>query len=226
MSSSPTPYDAAIEDVEGKIRQLQAVLETLRSLRAAPADGSSPSAPVGSSREGDTEIRHDTFFGMTIADAARKYLTMVKHTKSTADIASALESGGMKHASKDFNMTLRSVLSPREEFVRVNSDWGLTEWYPGMGRGRKAKVVEKPKKDVALKPRSTKPAKKSSSQPKEGTRKAKILNVMQTAPEKYWTAREVTDIMKDPSVTSVQSVMTTMISSGELTKGERGYRLP
>lgn len=146
MSANPSPYDAAIEQLEGQIRHLQSILDSLKVLRTAP-DGSPLVFSSGASRDADVEIRHDTFFAMTIADAVRKYLGMVKVTKSTADIAAALERGGLKHSSKDFSTTVRSILGQqREVFTRVpNGDWGLNEWYPGQGRGKKVKG-EKPRK--------------------------------------------------------------------------------
>lgn len=138
-----TPYDAAIAEVQTKIEELKTTLATLLRLQAE--HGSSPSGSV-SLRGNETDISHDTFFNMTIADAAKKYLLIVKTSKPTAEIAAALERGGLKHSSKDFPTTVRSILGQREEFTRVpNGEWGLTEWYPGMRRGRKAKS-EKPKK--------------------------------------------------------------------------------
>lgn len=152
-SPSPSPYDPAIESLENQIRHLQSLLESLKALRLG-SDGSPLAFSPPGSREAESEVRHDTFFAMTIADAAKKYLSMMKATKSTAVIAEALERGGLKHSSKSFPTTLRSVLGPREEFTRVpNGDWGLSEWYPGQGRGKKAKP-EKPKRKVARKKRT------------------------------------------------------------------------
>lgn len=152
MTPEVGPFDAAIAEVEARIKNLQITLESLKQLRAS-ADGAT-AASVADSRQ-EVEVQHDSFFGMTIADAVRKYLNMVKHTKSTAEIAEVLEQGGLKHASKDFQTTLRSVLGPREEFLRVNGEWGLASWYPGLGRGRKPKT-EKPVKRA--KPQNTRRA--------------------------------------------------------------------
>src|SRR2546428_644363 len=111
--NSPSPYDAAIADVENRIRSMQSALETLKQLRASALG--EPMPPAGSGgRSAESEVQHDSFFSMTIADAAKKYLTMVKGTKSTAEISAALEHGGLKHSSKDFPTTVRSILGPRE----------------------------------------------------------------------------------------------------------------
>jgi hypothetical protein len=141
MMPETSPFDAAIAELEERIRSMQVTLDTLRAFRAHP-EGAPPTPPANA-HSGKGEVQHDSFFGMTIADAARKFLGIVKRTKSTAEIASALEAGGLKHASKDFQTTIRSTLAHKEEFLRVNGDWGLTEWYPGKGRGRQAATPKK-----------------------------------------------------------------------------------
>src|SRR5438477_13138557 len=102
MSSSAipkaTPFDSAVAEVQAKIEEMKTTLATL--LRLQTEYGGAPSGPARGG--GETEISHDSFFGMTIADAAKKYLGMVKATKSTAVIAEALERGGLKHSSKSF----------------------------------------------------------------------------------------------------------------------------
>lgn len=145
------PFDAAIAELESRIRAMQITLETLKQLRAQ-SDGAGPSS-ASVPRSVEAEVQHDSFFGMTIADAAKKYLSMVKRTQSTGEIAVALESGGLKHASKDFQQTLRATLGQKGElFLRVNGDWGLNEWYPGKGRGKK---TEKPRRTVKKKKRKS-----------------------------------------------------------------------
>lgn len=140
-----TPFDAAIAEVRLKIDELTTTLGTLLRLQAEQGGSISPVT----SRGGEAEISHDTFFNMTIGEAAKKFLAMVKTTKSTAEIAEGLERGGLKHSSKSFATTVRSIIGAREDFTRVpNGDWGLTEWYPGMGRGRKP-TKEKPKRRKA-----------------------------------------------------------------------------
>jgi hypothetical protein len=139
MMPEPGPFDTAIVELQNRIRPLQEALNVLLAQRNLTC-GSETAASTASAngRASDVEVQHDSFFGMTIGDAAKKYLSMMKVTKSTADIAGALERGGLKHTSKDFPTTVRSILGPREDFTRVpNGDWGLAEWYAGKGRGKK-----------------------------------------------------------------------------------------
>jgi len=199
MTPETSPFDAAISELEARIQKLQGTLETLKLLRSG-AEGTIPGSASMTPRPGDAEVQHDSFFGMTIADATRKYLNMAKHTKSTAEIAEALETGGLKHASKNFQTTLRATLGQKEEFLRVNGEWGLAEWYPGLGRGKKAKA-EKPKK--ARKVRAN--AKKTASKAAKAAGPILAESGVQTGPqarvEEYLaahpdaTAREIADAL-------------------------------
>jgi hypothetical protein len=218
MSTEASPFDSAIAEVEARIEALHTTLETLRQLRAQAG----AAIPQGASRAtggGESEVQHDSFFGMTIGDAAKKYLNFVKATRSTADIGGALERGGLKHASKDFNTTVRSVLGGREDFLRVNGDWGLTEWYPGQGRGKKAKP-EKQATPRAGKPKS-KPTEKAT--PTDGlTRRERILRTMRTDPSKGWTAGEIAMATSDKRKL-VQATLSTM--DGIVRADTGGYRV-
>lgn len=164
-----TPFDAAVAEVQAKIEELKTTLATLLRLQAE--QGGAPSLSAGL-RGGETEISHDTFFNMTIGEAAKKYLAIVKTTKSTAEIAEGLERGGLKHSSKSFPTTVRSIIGAREDFTRVpNGDWGLTEWYPGMGRGKKPRN-EKPKKKAKAGARKQRIVKKQATKSESGPKPA------------------------------------------------------
>lgn len=85
----------------------------------------------------DEALMDDTFFGLSLVDAARKYLRIVKRKKSTKEVMQALEAGGFTHTSKNFFTTVFSALqreSEKEasEIVKVGKEWGLMDWYPGM----------------------------------------------------------------------------------------------
>jgi biotin operon repressor len=157
---------------------------------------------------------------MTIGDAAKKYLTMAKATKSTADIAAALERGGLKHSSKDFQATVRAILGQSDDFVRVpNGEVGLAEWYPGMGRGKKGKTEKSGK---AAKRRKVKPPSKSRN---DATLEDRILKTMKGEANKDWGSAEIATAL-DAKRESVQSTMSRLAKAGDkVTKADKGYRL-
>lgn len=136
MTQEFTPYETVIADLEQKRDQLTATIEMLKAIRGTvttilpESRGAAPQAV-------DTEIKRDSFFGMKLPDAARKYLSMAKTTKSNPDLCNALLSGGFKTSSANFTEVVRSTLQRNKDFVKVNGEWGLAEWYPGRGGGRR-----------------------------------------------------------------------------------------
>jgi hypothetical protein len=82
-------------------------------------------------QNGAVAFSNDAFFGMTISDASRKYLTAIKKTATARAITDALLAGGFKSAAKNFVESVRSILSRNSSFALVNGEFGLAEWYPG-----------------------------------------------------------------------------------------------
>lgn len=148
--------DATIADLEARRDHLSGMIESLKQIRDQGTVPASSMNTTGAAGQGQ-EVRHDSFFGMTLVDGMKKYLTMTKQTRSAPDIAEALTRGGMKSAAKDFVGNVRSTLSKNEDFVSVkNGEWGLTEWYP---KRREPKTTAKAKKRVKTKPGPTTAAK-------------------------------------------------------------------
>jgi len=124
-----SPYDLVIADLEGKRDQITAAIEMLKALRATGA--LSAPLPVPSQRQPITaaEIPRDAFFGMTLPEAAKKYLSIERVTKPNPELCSALINGGFKTQSNNFSEVVRSTLQRHADFVKVNGEWGLAEWY-------------------------------------------------------------------------------------------------
>src|ERR1039458_1870092 len=102
MDQDPTHIDATIAALEGWLERISTAIETLKYFRSQ--GGSLPNMPplAGVRSSSNGEISHDTFFKMTVPDAAEKYLKLVKKTKPTSEIATSLLNGGLKSTSKDF----------------------------------------------------------------------------------------------------------------------------
>jgi hypothetical protein len=147
MAANPNPYDLVIADLESKRAELDKAIQLMKKLR--DGDSSPVAEPVSSVVLTATpaftlpfdidSLPTDTFFGMTIADAAAKFLTMVgRKPQSTNAIIGALERGGIM--DKKYS-TVYAVLSRRAErqrdIVNVHGDWGLREWY---GNSRKPRA--------------------------------------------------------------------------------------
>jgi hypothetical protein len=140
MSQELTAYDAVIADLEARRDQLTSMIETLKQMKVlgAPLPPTVGAGGVVRSQI-DTDIAHDAFFQMPIPDAVKKYLGMVKQTKPLGVLCDALLAGGLKTAATNFKETVRSIINRNAEFVNVNGQWGLAEWYPQMRREKKTR---------------------------------------------------------------------------------------
>ena len=149
MGATPSDYDAVIADLESRILEWQRTIEVLKIMRdhtgvvplplPAALTALQPHSP-------GADFPSDAFFNMSIPDAVKKYLAMVKRKQSTKRIVEALERGGYPHQSKNFYNTVFGVLNrhwkTQGEIVKVGSEWGLAEWYGG------ARPKEKPKRSL------------------------------------------------------------------------------
>lgn len=111
--------DAAIAGVTALLGESEAALQACLPV---PLPNIQESGDVGSG----------SFADLTLAEAARAYLDMVKEPQSTAEIAEALLRGGYPTESRNFRNTVRSVLDRHAktsgEIVKVHRNWGLAEW--------------------------------------------------------------------------------------------------
>jgi hypothetical protein len=136
-------YEKALADMKadrGKLDDAISAMERLLGIEGAPPSDSAPNSSIS---RPDTTLRADTFFGMGIVPAAKKYLRMKREPLTTAQLRAGLEAGGLKHTSKDFTNTLGAVLyrdaEKTGELVRVKNTWGLKEWYPGLRKSSQGK---------------------------------------------------------------------------------------
>jgi hypothetical protein len=148
MAEKGVDYSAVLADLRARKLALEKAIQGIELLIVSGAQGSSISQ--GASEGGQdasppdqgvpASVEPDTFFKMTIADAAKKFLRIVKKKQATRAIAEALEKGGITHSSENFTNTVAAIL--RREWkkdggiVNVHGNWGLVEWYPGLNRKR------------------------------------------------------------------------------------------
>jgi hypothetical protein len=172
----PLDLGAVIAELEAKKAVIDNAIQALRALSPVGADGAVGSilgstvlpASGGGGRIIDPDkIPADAFFGMrSIADAAKKYLGLVKRKQTTKQIVEALERGGFPHQSKSFYSTVYTALQREEEreggeIARIGSEWAMASWYPGRARRPKETEAKRPKKKAA---KGAKSSPKSSPQ--------------------------------------------------------------
>jgi hypothetical protein len=136
-SDTAVNYEAVLSDLKAKRAAIDSAIAAIEAIL-----GQGSSIPVPTIQGPTAEIRPDSFFGMSIPEAAKKFLVMSKKPRSTQEIAEALLNGGMTSASGNFANSVGSVLNRQDkssgEIVRVSRGlWGLAEWYPGRKRNFK-----------------------------------------------------------------------------------------
>ena len=151
MSQEPFDFEAVITHLEAKRASLDAAISALRlALDMGATTALSGATPSAATKPIDpANIRDDAFFGLSIGDAAKRYLEMVKRKQSIKEIADALDRGGLPHTSSNFMNTVGTMLNRAAkndpELVRVGrGEWGLAGWY-----GNRRPKPEPPKRTRA-----------------------------------------------------------------------------
>jgi hypothetical protein len=89
------------------------------------------------------QVRPDEFFRLSIPEAVKKYLAIMKRPQGPKVIVAGLEAGGVLSNAKNFYGNVYKELmrmSERGELVNTPSGWALSEWYPN-----KPKQIDAPR---------------------------------------------------------------------------------
>jgi hypothetical protein len=223
MDQDLTHIDATIAALEGWLERISTTIGTLKYFRSQ--GGSVPDMPplAGVRASSSGEISHDTFFKMTVPDAAEKYLKLATKTKLTSDIAKALLAGGLKSTSKDFAGMVKTVLSRDARFTRVEKEWGLVEWYPGMRRGNRPATnetsVNSKSSDVSVKKQPKHEHKKAGVNP--DSVKGRTLALLDSKPGELFTAKKTAEALGQP-VPSVRTLLCDLFKDRFIAKPKAG----
>jgi hypothetical protein len=132
MSTNPIDWEAVIADLEAKKAQLDSVIQAIRGIaNLGVLVGTVPTTQNGS-------IPSDAFLGMSIPEATKKLLGIVRKRLGTPEIIRMLSQGGLPEPAYN---TAYAVLRRRQQqvgdIVNINGDWGLKEWTPGYNPPKK-----------------------------------------------------------------------------------------
>jgi hypothetical protein len=144
---APNAYDVVIASLEGERQRLTDMIHALRRIKNLGIPFEATKAIISHEPNNPAyvaaQIPHDAFFGMTIPDAARKYLTWgaSRKTKSNAELCDGLLAGGFQTSAANFAESVRSTLSRNNDFVKIQGQWGMREWYGDRAGKRKPRRV-------------------------------------------------------------------------------------
>lgn len=139
--SGNDPYDVVIADLLRQRDEIDAAIQAIQRVHAKVAAGSASGQPAPSAAR--PEATGD-FLGLSIAEAAKKLLSLRRRTMTTSEIAEGLKSAGYPMTAAEPGNVVGSVLSRRfdnvGDVVRVaRGQWGLLEWYPNRSFRKKDK---------------------------------------------------------------------------------------
>jgi hypothetical protein len=152
------------------------------------------------------EIRPDEFFGMTQAEAARKYLKRIGHAISFEELVSALQAGGCKVGGENPKKILYiSLVRNTRDFVPPQTGYiGLREFYPSGAGGRptKDRLERAPRKSMRAKKDRRAPKKQATPQRTTEASKTK------TAKKKSSLGPVVRAILGDKQARTIDEIVT------------------
>lgn len=171
----PVDYQAVVADLKARRARLDQLIAAFEALVLGQGDVPELeplSAGSGASSIPPMSIHPDTFFGLSMIDAAKKFLKMARRAQHTAGIADAIGQGGLKRP--DVN-TLSSILvraAKGREIVKVGKGmWGLPEFYPKVSKEPAEEQRKRPGlRKVGRPPKA--PSAKKTGQPKKAAPKA------------------------------------------------------
>jgi DNA-directed RNA polymerase delta subunit len=188
--NAPTQYDAVLADLHAKRDEIESAINTILFLQgsgSAVTSTANANGAVRATRAG--AIPSNAFFGMSLVDAAKKYIELSQAKRTLAQIVKGLEEGGMPPQKRD---TVYAALRRRESTVgdvmRVGEEWGLKDWFAGISVGEAAKT--KTTKSKKGKKKTKKATKAVASRPT----KTEPTDIPMTAPEKTSTKDNASDI--------------------------------
>jgi len=140
MATEPINYEAVIAALEEKIAQLQNAVAAIKAVAGmGPLLSISPQGIVSPSGT----ISSDAFLGMSIPEATKKLLGIVRKRLSTPDVIKMLVQGGAPEPAYN---TAYAVLRRRQlqvgDIININGEWGLKEWTPNYKPPVKKKTDE------------------------------------------------------------------------------------
>jgi hypothetical protein len=135
MTNLNINYSAVLADLEARKEELESAISAVKTILAAGG------ISVAGHSEGvysPENIPVGSFLRLSIPEATKKFLDMVKTKQGVPQITKALERGGLPRSKQN---TIYSVLRRREsivgDIIRVDDEWALAEWYPNNPNLRK-----------------------------------------------------------------------------------------
>lgn len=150
--SANVDYEAVLADLRAKRDKIDAAISGIEVMLGIQALSSVATKPHKDVKEANI-LGPGAFLGMTIADAAKKYLEHKRQNQRTEEILKALVEGGLVLTGESPINVVGSVLNRNYnnggEIVKVaRGVWGLAAWHPRLKKkavdAKNGSTVEEP----------------------------------------------------------------------------------
>jgi hypothetical protein len=144
-----TDYTKILDDLIAEREQLDQMIKWVKA-RLGRTDGESNTPTVQITKAEPMRfprLAGDDFFRMTVSEAIKAYLSMVKRPQTAREITDALKAGGLTFKAKNLYQTVFPTLArmaneAKEVDKLPDGTWGLAEWYSGARRESKQQASE------------------------------------------------------------------------------------
>ena len=131
-SDQSVDYEAVLADLRSKRDRINAAIEGIETMLGI---ANIESQDAGGPSDGKHRLGPGAFLGMSIADAAKKYLALKRENQRTEEILNALREGGIVLNGASPINVVGSVLNRNftngGDIVKVGRGvWGLAQWHP------------------------------------------------------------------------------------------------
>lgn len=189
--NAPGQYEAVLADLYAKRDEIESAINTILFLQGSGSVAASTATANGAVRANRAGvIPSNAFFGMSLVDAAKKYIELSQAKRTLVQIVKGLEEGGMPpQKSGTVYAALRRRESTVGDIMKVGEEWGLKDWFAGISVGEAAKTktpkakkgkkkIKKAAKVVATKSPKTEPTDTSTTgAPEEISTKDKATDI-------------------------------------------------
>jgi len=160
MAEANLDLAAYLAELEADVAKKQLIIIEIRQRLGRPA-GEAGAASLSLPQLGDGgqtgtpgQIRNTEFFRMSIPEAIKKYLAIMKQPQKPKAIETGLKAGGLLTQATNFQNTLWTAIKRLEgaqAIVNTPHGWALSEWYPN-----RSKAAESTKKEKKKRPKGKK----------------------------------------------------------------------
>lgn len=179
--NAPSQYETVLADLYAKRDEIESAINTILFLQGSGSSATPTNVSNGGVRptRAGGLIPSNAFFGMSLVDAAKKYIELSQAKRTLPQIVKGLEEGGMPPQKAN---TVYAALRRREgqvgDIMKVGEEWGLKDWFAGIS------ISETTKAKTTKRKKGKKKTAKKASKASAASVKVEPTDDIEASPEK------------------------------------------